>query len=411
MREKRLFMYGIFGFILLLAMLTIVYAENIACYSDSDCPSRFVGKEFCSNNDVFKNFINSSCINPGTNVSYCSDTAIPAFLIDCGNNEYGSWNDNYCSNDDVYHSRTGTLRGCRVINPLTNISGCYSEFVYQEELVQNCANGCSNGICNNNGIACHSNSECGSNGFFGDAACQNNDVFQNFITYICNNPGTINSSCSNAINFQLKTDCGINYCGNYGANYCGNNNIYHSRTCYDNGCNTGLCFNNSHNEETLVQNCANGCSSGMCLNIICSNDSQCGNNGFTTNKYCENDDVYADYNEYKCLNPGTINSSCFANTTSRLFDRCEYKCEDGECYEKNPSDFNDYEFNDSEEPGYIYTGVVTGSNDNQTIQEINPVAKISNNSANKLSWNNLLWILVILVVVLLVLIIILVMTR
>jgi len=413
---KRSIVYGSVSFIIFLAMLSFVYAENIACYSNSDCVSGFSGKEFCSNNDVYKNFINSSCINLGTENSYCSDVTIPILLPtgDCGNDEFGNWSSNYCSNNNVYHSRIGTLRGCRVINQLANISGCFSEFVTQEELVQNCANGCNEGHCINE-VICNSNSDCGCNAFFGDSTCQNNNVFQNFITYICNNPGTINSSCSNSINLVLKQDCGENNCGNYGANYCSNNSVYHSRTCYDKGCSSGMCFNNSYPEETLAQTCSNGCSNGQCMNVICSNDFQCGGNGFSINKYCINNDVYSDYIEHKCINPGTFNSSCSVNISSRLFDRCNYDCEDGECHSKNTEKYPDYEFNDSSEQVYSYTGdVIIASprlGDNQTIQEITPVIKIDNNTASKFSLSNLLWILIILVIILLILIIILVMMR
>ncbi len=412
---KKIFIFGSFGIIMLLAFLSFVYADNIACYSNYDCVSGFIESEFCQNNDVYKNFLNSSCINPGTNISYCSNNTVPTFLTDCGNDENGNFSDNFCIGNNIYHSRTNILRGCRVINPLTNISGCFSELVFIEEIVRNCTNGCSNGQCINE-IVCNSNSGCGANQFIGQPTCQNNNVFGNFITYICNNPGTLNSSCSNTTNFQLKQDCGNNDCGNYGANYCSNNSVYHSRTCNDRGCNSGICFNSSRNEETLVQTCSNGCSNGACLNVICTNDSDCGRNGFSTNKYCMDDDIYADYNEYKCLNPGNINSSCFINTTSRLFENCRYKCKNDECYSRNPLDYFDYEYNETEQQVYEYTGDVIlatsfRSDNNVTIQEINPIIKVDNNTTNKLSINSLLWILIILVIILLVIIIVIIMIK
>ncbi len=411
-------MLGIFSFIFILGIIGLVYAENVICYSNSDCVSGFVGENFCSNNDVYKNFLNSSCINPGTNTSYCSNTTVPILLPsgDCGNSEYSNWSDNHCINNSVYHSRTGTERGCRIINPLTNISGCFFEFVFVEVLVQSCSNGCNNGICNNISIACYNNADCGCNGFFGNTTCSNNNVFGNFIVYTCNNPGTANSSCSNEINFQLKWDCGDNSCGSYGTNYCINNSVYHNRTCNDRGCNLGVCFNNSRNDESLVQNCNSGCSNEECLNVICNSDSQCGSNGFTMNKYCKNHDVHADYKEYKCLNPGTVNSSCSVNTNSRLFEKCDYKCRNGECDGRNP---DDYPTNcDSFDCKPITQTKSTGFDvyiQNKTTDDIVKINTtiISGNENSSMSFlgRNLFIILMILIVVLIVLIIILTLMR
>lgn len=420
MKEKQLFMKGIFGFILLLVIMNFASA-NIVCYSNSDCVSGFFGSEYCSNNDIFKNFVNSSCINPGTDDSYCSDNSIPTMLFDCGVDSWENYGSNYCIGNDLYHSRTGTLRGCRVINVLSNISGCFSEFLFQESIIQNCPNGCSNGACNNPPIACYSDSQCGSNGFFGELSCQNNNVFQNFNTYRCNNPGTVSSSCSNSVNLQLKEGCGINSCDNYGANYCNGNNIYHSRTCYNRGCSSGACFSTSYNDEAIVQNCISGCSNGLCLNVICSNDIQCGSNGFSTNKYCKGDDVYSDYLEYKCNNPGTLNSSCSINISSKIFDKCDYRCKNEECYDKSKVISPVHEINDSsdsEKDYFIYTSdsniLASYSNEsNETIHKIELIKsdKVNRNIIDEIFGNNLLLIFIILIILLIIFIIILTLIR
>ncbi len=67
--------------------------------------------------------------------------------------------------------------------------------------------------------ACTQNSDCGASGFTGALSCQNNDVYQGYKTYTCNNPGTASAQCSNSTNSQLKQMCA-------GAQ----------------GCNTGGCF-------------------------------------------------------------------------------------------------------------------------------------------------------------------------
>ena len=61
--------------------------------------------------------------------------------------------------------------------------------------------------CQHNNIVCNSNSECGTNAFIGNLVCQNNNVFQNYITYTCNNQGTASSSCTSSTNSQLKQTC------------------------------------------------------------------------------------------------------------------------------------------------------------------------------------------------------------
>lgn len=486
MKEKRLLMNGVFGLILLLGIMSFASA-NVICYSNSDCVKGFFGNEYCSNNDVYKNFLNSICINPGADNSYCSDSTVPTMIVDCGIDSWDDYGSNYCKGNDLYHSRTGTLRGCRVINSVSNISGCFSEFSSQESLVQNCANGCSNGACNNPPVIlcnndndcndnnahtldkcenpgtvnsycnhtptiCLNDNECGTNGFFGELTCQSNNVFQNFVTYICNNPGTVNSSCSNSVNLQIKQDCGTNSCLNFGTNYCKANDVYHSRTCYNNGCSSGSCFNNSYNDEALVQSCISGCNNGQCLNVACYNDSQCndsnshtydqcispgtansycnhttincyndsqcGLNGFGTNKYCKGNDVYADYLQYKCNNPGTVNSSCSLNISSKLFDKCDYKCKDEECYDKNPDVFSEYDYNDSEIDYYVYTGnanvILSGSNEtNETIRKIESIKTDNGNQdmISRISGNNLLLILVVVIILIIVLIIILTLIR
>ncbi|MDP2924880.1 MAG: PKD domain-containing protein, partial [Nanoarchaeota archaeon] len=59
-------------------------------------------------------------------------------------------------------------------------------------------------------------------------------------------------------------DCGSSYCDSFGSNYCKSGNVYHSRTCYNKGCSSNTCFNNSYTDEQLVQTCSNGCSNGVC---------------------------------------------------------------------------------------------------------------------------------------------------
>lgn len=60
---------------------------------------------------------------------------------------------------------------------------------------------------------CSRNSDCGIDNWTGSPFCQSNNVYQNYITYTCNNPGTTSSSCSNATTAKLKQTC-TNGCTN-----------------------------------------------------------------------------------------------------------------------------------------------------------------------------------------------------
>ncbi len=63
------------------------------------------------------------------------------------------------------------------------------------------------------GIECSLNSECGVNGLVGDRFCQGNDVYQDYRTHVCNNPGTGLSNCGFNDAAQKVDEC------NYGCEY------------------------------------------------------------------------------------------------------------------------------------------------------------------------------------------------
>ncbi|MCX6721228.1 MAG: hypothetical protein NT026_01345 [Candidatus Staskawiczbacteria bacterium] len=68
-------------------------------------------------------------------------------------------------------------------------------------------------------ITCSSNSQCGTNALTGSLFCQGNSVYQNYITYTCNNPGTASSTCSNSTAPQLQSNCtGNQTCSNGSCN-------------------------------------------------------------------------------------------------------------------------------------------------------------------------------------------------
>ncbi len=111
---------------------------------------------------------------------------------------------------------------------------------------------------------CTVNSDCGIDGWVGSTSCSQDDVFQNWRTYTCNNPGTGESSCSYNDELQLKQDCGVD---SYSGNYCFEDDVYRDFT--DRGCSLGSCFNNTYEDEQKVAECGNaGCENGNCLSGV-----------------------------------------------------------------------------------------------------------------------------------------------
>jgi mannan endo-1,4-beta-mannosidase len=58
---------------------------------------------------------------------------------------------------------------------------------------------------------CTTNNDCGIDGFTGNTVCVDDDVYQNYTAYSCNNPGPDNSSCSTNETLQIVETC-LNGC-------------------------------------------------------------------------------------------------------------------------------------------------------------------------------------------------------
>ena len=303
------------------------------CTQNSDCGTNgLIGGLFCQSENVFQNYITYSCNNPGMAESYCSNSNSFQLIQNCGLSYCNDFGGDYCKADgNVYHSRTCYDNGCSS-GTCTSNSFIDEQIAQTCSSNQVCSNGAciiqplpacnpsdfnsdgavdasdyitlkmnfgtagskAQGDVNGDGIvdwgdlqlfmgntgsytgacvepSCFKDSDCGTDGLVGNLFCQSGNVSQNYTTYTCNNAGTTLSSCSSSVSFQLKTDCGSDYCDAFGSNYCSNGNVYHSRTCYDKGCSSGTCFSNSSTSEELVQTCLDGCSNGQCV-IVYIND-------------------------------------------------------------------------------------------------------------------------------------------
>mgnify|MGYP001612112636 CR=1 FL=1 len=213
-------------------------------------------------------------------------------------------------------------------------------------------------------IVCATKTNCGTDGYTGGAFCIGNNVYQNYKTYTCNNPGTTYSSCSNSTAPQLKLNCSGNQtcsngqcqniniacstnanCGTNGyagSPYCQNNNIYQNYTiytCNNAGATNSYCSNSTENR--LKSDCAYNqtCNNGQCSyqniaqNIVCNSNYNCGTNGYAGGAFCMGNSVYENYITYTCNNPGTTYSSCNSSTTAQLQNTCgtNQTCANGYC--------------------------------------------------------------------------------
>jgi len=309
------------------------YCTNrpIECIFSSDCGTNgFENQLFCSNNNVFDNFVVHECNNPGEVDSYCSQSKDPVLIescsdtcfngeciviqcssdLECGTDGYVG--ERFCKNNNVYQD----YKEFDCLNPGTGDSLCSSN--EEEVLIETCDDLCIKGkcmeiecerdddcddgdvytydkcnipgtpqsYCSNNVVNCVTNSDCGITGFITDNYCFLNKVFSNFQESTCKKPGTLESHCEVLIYPLLLSDCGGDYCDNFGDNYCKDGDVYHSRACYERGCEQGTCStSNPILDEEIVENCRFGCFHGACLISDC---------------------VDEDFDGYDTCNPGEI---------------------------------------------------------------------------------------------------------
>jgi len=236
----------------------------------------------------------------------------------------------------------------------------YNSCGTKEDLFQTCNSNqtCQDAQCVN--IACSTNSACGTNAYTGSPFCQSGNVYQNYKTYTCNNPGTPSSYCSDSTASQLKNTCTSNQtcnngscvdqtiacstnsaCGTNaytGSPFCQSGNVYQNYityTCNNAGTSTSYCSDST--APQLKNTCTSNqvCANGSCNNqtITCSTNSACGTNAYTGSPFCQSGNVYQNYITYTCNNAGTSSSYCSDSTASQLKSTCtgNQTCTNGSC--------------------------------------------------------------------------------
>jgi hypothetical protein len=361
-----------------------IIVNCVLCYNDTECDDNN-----SSTQDV--------CVNPGTFDSFCDNRMILCDNNqDCGNDYF--LNQLFCLNNDVYDKfKTFTCN-----NPGLSNSSCSN--TTENRLIDSCMFGCTNGMCLNEcesdddcnedevclnnscvSVTCDRDRDCGTNGFIGSEFCTENNVTRNYITFTCNNPGRANSYCTNITENRFIENCEFGCLNGMCLNECENNNDCDpNEICINNQCqrivctnnqdcgqnrflNEFFCFNNNSYDQFISFTCNNpgrensycvnstqnvlaeycdfSCISGEC--VTCFNNASCGRNGFIQNRYCDSGNVYQNYQEYQCSNPGTSDSDCLSNVYPRLIETCANGCLNGECNIVNITCYNNIDCNDN----------------------------------------------------------------
>ena len=211
----------------------------------------------------------------------------------------------------VLFSLNGTRYGSRLLVAKTGgIEYCSEEPECGNGILEN-GEECDDGN-NASGDGCDSNcktEECCKDGdcpgdSYSDKYCYNDDVHKNLTDNFCKN-----GECLFNISKTFVKDCGSNYCDNWGSYYCEGKNRTRQRTCYDKGCSSGECFNNS-NIEKQSEECVYDCVNGECIE-----EEYCGDEIVNGDEECEFD--------YQCNNP-CLFSFCFSTTTEKCVNcKCE----------------------------------------------------------------------------------------
>jgi len=315
----------------------------VTCDSDNDCGvDGFFDGRFCTQDDVFQNYIEYTCENPGTISSSCSQDVDSRKITDCTDScqagsciSIGCNNDNDCNDGDV-----STVDNC--VNPGSIDSYCVNEVIEcvnnsdcndnDSYTVDTCLNpGTINSMCDHEDTVCLLDADCGIDGFVNGLSCTGDDVSQDYRSYECENGGTISASCSQVIEERVVTEC--------------------SDSCSEGSCVTVTCNNDndcSDGDSETTDVCLNpGTVNSMCTHedVLCSLESDCGTDRYTGQLFCEGKSIFRNFVDNSCNVPGTQASFCSNSVDAVEVYECTYACNSGSCIRCNTqndcSDGND----------------------------------------------------------------------
>ncbi|MEE9525778.1 MAG: cellulase family glycosylhydrolase [Candidatus Woesearchaeota archaeon] len=336
---------------------------DIVCSSNAECGTDgYVGADYCSADDVLGDWKAYYCGNPGTPSSYCYNIETPTLKETCTDTcSNGScvtiecYNETECgtpgwigspSCKDVYTvGQNYRTWGC--LDPGTPSSICVTYDIYQPK--ESCTHGiCGSGACHY--VECFADFECGNNSWIGNTSCNGDDVWQDYRSYTCSNPATPPASCGYSDDYVLKETCtdtcsggscvdvecySDSECGTdawLNNEYCSGNEIwdtYRTNTCSNPGTASASCSYSDVDQSK--QTCGDLCENATCVGVECYNDAECGTDSWIGSESCNVDDVWQDYREYSCLNPGTASASCSSSDVYQEKEVCSDTCSSGSC--------------------------------------------------------------------------------
>ncbi len=96
------------------------------------------------------------------------------------------------------------------------------------------------------------------------------------------------------------------------------------------------------------------------VTVACSQDSDCGTDGYVSSEFCSGLDVMMTYRTYTCNNPGVGSAYCSSSESDILQETCTYICSSGACIE-NDDPVIDTIANQAVDEGQSLSFVITAS--------------------------------------------------
>jgi len=236
---------------------------EINCVLDNDCGfTGYLGNEYCSEDDVFKNFQTAKCHNSGGGDSFCTIEVIEDEIFRC---------DFACVDNGICVRCDGDF-DCDDYNNYTEdkcmMPGTVESYCDNDGREPQCGDGilddgeeCDDGN-NDNWDGCSNECEIENSGCYTNEECDDYDS----LTYDqCVNAGTIIARCENTIiNCAVDYDCGVESL--VGETYCIDGDVYRNQQeyiCLDAESLMSACT--SWIDAEWVEGCEYGCFEGSCV--------------------------------------------------------------------------------------------------------------------------------------------------
>jgi len=351
---------------------------GVTCENDNDCNDENLGGAYCVGDEVYQNINSFTCIDAGTVQSSCVGSPEQVLVESCSNScQAGACicldidNDGFDQCQFGSPGDDGNNLDCNDNDPAVNPGNaeicdgkdndCDGQ-IDEDSNICGVGSVCSLGTCS--AVTCSNDYQCGLDGFFDGQFCSNDDVFQNYVEWTCENPGTVSSSCTQDVDSRIVTECSdecaSGSCVSISCDLnsdCNDNDPHTEDSCTNPGTVSSYCeyedieCNNNNdcndNDDFTIDSCENaGSVDSQCVydDIVCIDDIDCGVNGFVNGLSCTGDDISQDYRSYNCENPGTISASCSQTVEERVVTECSDSCSEGSCVTitcENDSDCED----------------------------------------------------------------------